>query len=104
MTKEEFESLGWKYDDCWNNRMMYSLSDNSNFVIFEHYGWGIMDPYRKDFALIYCNMTDNMIRTFTALAKKLDMITNNPKEYSLYDYIQAEAMMKDFVKKMKDRG
>ena len=58
MTKELLEELGWKFDDFWNNRAFYSLSKESKFSIFEHDGWGLLNPFNKDFELIYCDLTD----------------------------------------------
>ena len=49
ITKEFVESLGWKADFPWNDKMMFSYKD-SNYSIFEYNGdWGIMDPYAKSF-------------------------------------------------------
>ena len=57
MTKELLEELGWKFDDFWNNRAFYSLSKESKFSIFEHDGWGLLNPFNKDFELIYCDLS-----------------------------------------------
>lgn len=102
ITKEFVESLGWKFDYLWNNRMMFSYKD-SNYSIFEHNGdWGIMNPYSK-FELIYCNMRPEHIKNFTNLIKSLEQILDNPTATALYDFIEASTKMKDFVKKMKAR-
>ena len=58
MNNKRLEELGWKFDDFWNNRAFYSLSKDSHFAIFEHDGWGLMDPFAKEFELIYCDLTD----------------------------------------------
>lgn len=105
ITRKFVESLGWKFDDFWNNRAMFSLGINSPFALFEHNGdWGIMDPQAKEFALIYCDMTSKMVETFTKLAKAIDEIVDNPKSHTLYEYIEAQAKMLKFVKQMKDRS
>ena len=102
ITKEFVESLGWKFDYLWNNRAMFSYKD-SNYSIFEHNGdWGIMDPYSK-FELIHCNMRHENIKNFTDLIKSLEQILDNPTPTALYDFIEASAKMKTFVKEMKDR-
>ncbi len=105
ITLEFVKNLGWKNDGDWNNRMMFSLSEKSNYSIFEHNGdWGIMDPYNKSFALIYCDMTSKMIEVFTELVKSIDSMTENPKNFTLYDYLEAQAKMKVFVETMKNRS
>ena len=67
MAKELLEELGWKFDDFWNNRAFYSLSKESKFSIFEHDGWGLLNPFNKDFELIYCDLTDEEIKIFMGL-------------------------------------
>ena len=104
ITKEFVESLGWKFDYLWNNRMMFSYKD-SNYSIFEHNGdWGIMDPYAKSFEFIYCDMTSEHIKNFTELIKSLEQILDNPTATALYDFIEASAKMRAFVKEMKERS
>ena len=72
MTKELLEELGWKFDDFWNNRAFYSLSKESKFPIFEHDGWGLLNPFNKDFELIYCDLTDKEIKEYTDLVKSYE--------------------------------
>jgi len=103
MTKELLEELGWKFDDFWNNRAFYSLSKESKFSIFEHDGWGLLNPFNKDFELIYCNLTDEEIKEYTDLAKSYEDCMRHPKDNSLYAYLVAVEKLTEFVKKMKDR-
>lgn len=103
MTKELLEELGWKFDDFWNNRAFYSLSKESKFSIFEHDGWGLLNPFNKDFELIYCNLTDEEIREYTDLVKSYEDCMRHPKDNSLYAYLVAVEKLTEFVKKMKDR-
>ena len=103
MTKELLEELGWKFDDFWNNRAFYSLSKESKFSIFEHDGWGLLNPFNKDFELIYCNLTDEEIREYTDLVKSYEDCMRHPKDNSLYAYLVAIEKLTEFVKKMKDR-
>ena len=103
MTKELLEELGWKFDDFWNNRAFYSLSKESKFSIFEHDGWGLLNPFNKDFELIYCDLTDEEIKEYTDLVKSYEDCKKHPKDNSLYTYLVAVEKLTEFVKKMKDR-
>ena len=103
MTKELLEELGWKFDDFWNNRAFYSLSKESKFSIFEHDGWGLLNPFNKDFELIYCDLTDEEIKEYTDLVKSYEDCMKHPKDNSLYVYLVAVEKLTEFVKKMKDR-
>lgn len=103
MTKELLEELGWKFDDFWNNRAFYSLSKESKFSIFEHDGWGLLNPFNKDFELIYCDLTDEEIKEYTDLVKSYENCMRHPKDNSLYAYLVAVEKLTEFVKKMKDR-
>ena len=103
MTKELLEELGWKFDDFWNNRAFYSLSKESKFSIFEHDGWGLLNPFNKDFELIYCDLTNKEIKEYTDLVKSYEDCMRHPKDNSLYTYLVAVEKLTEFVKKMKDR-
>lgn len=103
MTKELLEELGWKFDDFWNNRAFYSLSKESKFSIFEHDGWGLLNPFNKDFELIYCDLTDKEIKEYRDLVKSYEDCMKHPKDNSLYTYLVAVEKITEFVKKMKDR-
>ena len=103
MTKELLEELGWKFDDFWNNRAFYSLSKESKFSIFEHDGWGLLNPFNKDFELIYCDLADKEIKEYTDLVKSYEDCMKHPKDNSLYTYLVAVEKLTEFVKKMKDR-
>ena len=103
MTKELLEELRWKFDDFWNNRAFYSLSKESKFSIFEHDGWGLLNPFNKDFELIYCDLTDEEIKEYTDLIKSYEDCMKHPKDNSLYTYLVAVEKLTEFVKKMKDR-
>ena len=105
MTIEKLKELGWKYDSMWNNRMFYSLSEESKYAIFEHNGdWGLLDPFKKNFTLIYCNLTDNEIITFTELVKEIENIIYNPKDHTLYEYMVTGHKMSDFCEEMEKRS
>lgn len=103
MAKELLEELGWKFDDFWNNRAFYTLSKESKFSIFEHDGWGLLNPFNKDFELIYCDLTDKEIKEYTDLVKSYEDCMKHPKDNSLYTYLVAVEKLTEFVKKMKDR-
>ena len=103
MAKELLEELGWKFDDFWNNRAFYSLSKESKFSIFEHDGWGLLNPFNKDFELIYCDLTDKEIKEYADLVKSYEDCMKYPKDNSLYAYLIAVEKLTEFVKKMKDR-
>ena len=102
MAKELLEELGWKFDDFWNNRAFYTLSKESKFSIFEHDGWGLLNPFNKDFELIYCDLTDKEIKEYTDLVKSYEDCMKHPKDNSLYTYLVAVEKLTEFVKKMKD--
>ena len=107
MTNERLEELGWKFDDFWNNRAMFSKKDGklNGFALFEHNGsWGIMDPYNQSFALIYCNMTDKMIEQFIDYVNEYEELTLHPKAHTFAEYLKLEINLKKFVEKMKKRG
>lgn len=103
MTKEKLEELGWKFDDFWNNRAMYSLNEKYEYVIFEHNDYGILNPYSKEFELIYCNLSDDEIVKFTELAKSVIAIYEDPKNHSFFDFCEAAKNVKNFVDEMKKR-
>ena len=104
MISDKVKELGWKRVGTWANRDVYSLSEKSKFSIFEHNGdWGLQDPYRKDFSLIYCNMSNDDICKFTGIVKLFDDMFDNPKAYTLYQYIETEILMQDFIKEMKEK-
>ena len=90
MTYKELENLGWKCTDNWNNRDLFTLVDGKldGFSLFEHNGdFGIMDPYRKDFSLIYCNMTDDEVQWWFDLSKK-DYFFKEQRNPEKYVYTQ----------------
>ena len=87
----------------WNNRAFYSLSKESKFSIFEHDGWGLLNPFNKDFELIYCDLTDKEIKEYTDLVKSYEDCMKHPKDNSLYTYLVAVEKLTEFVQKMKDR-
>jgi len=104
MTKEKLEELGWKFDQYWNNRAFYSLSEESKFAIFEHGDWGIMDPFSKEFKLIYCNLSDEEIEEYTNLIKVYENIIRHPKDNTLYAYLVATEEIVEFIKKVDKRS
>jgi len=107
MTKEKLEELGWKFDDFWNNRALFSKKDGKldGFVLFEHNGdWGIMNPYTKEFELIYCNMSDDEIEQYIDYINSFENIMDHPKDYTFYEYLCIEADVREFIKKMRSRS
>ena len=104
MTNEKLKELGWKFDEYWNNRAFYSLSKESKFAIYEHGGWGIMDPFTKEFELIYCNLTDEEIEKYTKLVKSYEDIVRHSKDYTYYEYLCIEADIRKFIKNMKEKN
>lgn len=107
MTKERLEELGWQFDDFWANRALFSKKNSklNGFAIFEHNGdWGIMDPYSKEFKLIYCNMTDKMIEKYINFVNQFEECYSNPGNITLKDYLELEKDIKKFIEKMKKRG
>lgn len=106
MTKEQLEKYGWQFDDFWNNRAMFSKKDTilEGFTIFEHNGdWGIMNPYTKEFELIYCNMSDEEIEQYIDYINNFENIMIHPKDYTFYEYLCIEANIRKFVKNMKEK-
>ena len=107
MTKKQLECYGWKFDDYWNNRALFSKKDGklTNFAIFEHNGdWGILDPYDKTFSLIYCNMSDDEITEYIGYVNLYEELVEHPKDHTFYEYLCLEIEIKDFIKNMKDRS
>lgn len=107
MTTERLEELGWKFDDYYINRAFYSKKNGTlkGFALFEHDGdWGIMNPYRKDFSLIYCNMTDKMIEQYINYVNEYEELTLHPKDHTFAEYLKLEINIKKFVEKMNKRG
>lgn len=106
MTKEKLEELGWQFDDFWNNRALFSKKDTilEGFAIFEHCGdWGIMNPYAKEFELIYCQMTDDEIKQYIDYINSFENIMNHPKDYTFFEYLCIEANIRKFVNSMKEK-
>ena len=104
MTNEKLKELGCNFDEFWNNRAFYSLSKESKFAIYEHGGWGIMDPFATEFKLIYCDLTDEEIEKYTKLVKSYEDIVRHPKDNSLYNYATSVEKLNDFINEMKKRG
>ena len=106
MTKERLEELGWQFDDFWANRAMFSKKDGKLdcFAIFEHNGdWGIMDPYNKEFSLIYCNMSDDEIKQYIGYVNLYEELVEHPKDHTFFEYLCLEVEIRDFVKNMKEK-
>lgn len=106
MRKEQLEELGWKFDDFWNNRAMFSKKDGvlNGFAIFEHNGdWGIMDPYNKEFVLIYCNMSDEEIKQYIDYVNTYENLIEYPKDHTFFEYLSLEENLHKFIKNMKMR-
>ena len=106
MTKEQLEQFGWQFDDFWNNRAMFSKKDGvlNGFTIFEHNGnWGIMDPYNKEFALIYCNMSDKEIEQYVDYVNTYENLMEYPKDHTFFEYLSLEENLHKFIKNMKMR-
>ena len=75
------------------------------FAIFEHNGdWGIMNPYVKNFELIYCQMTDDEIEQYIDYVNSFEKIMDHPKDYTFFEYLCIETNIKEFVENMKDRA
>ena len=104
MISDKVKELGWNLDGYWANRGLYSINEKSKFQLIEHNGdWGILDPYGKGFNPIYCNMSLDDINKFTELVKIFDDMFDNPKAYTLYQYMETEISMQDFIKEMKEK-
>ena len=106
MTYERLEELGWKFDDFWNNRALFSKKNRKldGFALFEHNGdWGIIDPYSKSCSLIYCNMTDKMIEQFIDYVNLYEELTLHPIDHTFAEYQLIKNKFKNFVEKMKKR-
>lgn len=106
MTKEQLEQFGWQFDDFWNNRAMFSKKDSKldGFTIFEHNGdWGIMNPYNKEFELIYCQMTDDEIKQYIDYINSFEYIMEHPKDFTLFEYLCIEDNIRKFVRNMKEK-
>ena len=107
MTKERLEELGWQFDDFWANRALFSKKNSklNGFAIFEHNGdWGIINPYSKEFELIYCNMTDKMVEKYINFVNQFEECYRNSSNITLKDYLELEKDIKNFIEKMKKRG
>ena len=63
----------------------------------------MLNPFNKDFELIYCDLTDEEIKEYTDLVKSYEDCMKHPKDNSLYTYLVAVEKLTGFVKKMKDR-
>lgn len=101
---EKIEKLGWTYSSLWNNRTLYTLGKESDYTIFEHNGeWGIIDPFNKELSLIYCNMSEKEIVSFTELVRTLNNIYKNPKDFTFYDFCVSLEGVKNFINKMNER-
>ena len=107
MTKEKLEELGWQFDDFWANRALFSKKDTKleGFTIFEHNGdWGIMDPYAKEFKLIYCNMSDDEIIQYINYINSFEEMCEYLKDHTFYEYLCFEKNIKEFIVNMKERA
>lgn len=102
MTLEKLEQIGWKQDGWWNNRMMFSMSRDSRFAIFEHNGeFGVMDPFTNEFSLIYCNLSDENIEKFSELVKKYDDMEIHPDDYKFSEYLEVKNKINEFLTKAR---
>jgi len=63
-----------------------------------------MDPYSKEFKLIYCNMSDDEIEQYIDYVNSFENIMEHPKDYTFFEYLCIEADIRKFVKNMKDKS
>ena len=93
--KSKLTQLGWKFVTSWNNRNIYKLGTQR---VFEHVGSiGIVTGYE----LIYCDMTDEELEEFTALAKQEAGIKQNPDQHTAQEYFDTDEKIKNFIHKME---
>ena len=89
MNKIEFlKSLGWVFEEYWNNRAIYSLGKNSDcpYALFEHQGKiGIVHDGNFD----YYNLKEDDIKDLTEALNTREMMVLSPDDYKVRDLFDA---------------
>ena len=62
-----------------------------------------MDPYNKEFSLIYCNMSDDEIEQYIDYANIYEDLMECPKDHTFFEYLNLEKDLHEFVKNMKEK-
>lgn len=81
---EYIKSLGWVFENYWNNRAIYGLGKDSDcpYALFEHQGEvGIV--YNGKFN--YYNLREDDIKEFTKVLNTREQIIYNPDKYKVSD-------------------
>ena len=110
MKKVEYiKSLGWVFEEYWNNRAIYGLGKDSNcsYALFEHQGEiGIVHNGKFD----YYNLNEDDIKTLTEALNTREIILHNPDEYKVRELFDASEALDDVLsgfairKLKKDNG
>ena len=97
MTSEFIESLGWKADEYWNNRLIYSLG---NSCIFEHNGSiGILTSE----AFKYVDLTEEELQKYTEIVKNVEEVKAHPDKHTYKEALDAFAAKTRFIKLVQNR-
>lgn len=93
---EYIKSLGWVFDEYWNNRTIYSLGKDldSLYALFEHQGEvGIV--HNGEFN--YCNLKKDDIKEFTKALNTRNLILHNPDKYKVSDLFDSCKAIDDIL-------
>ena len=100
------KSLGWVFEEYWNNRAIYGLGKDSDcpYALFEHQGEvGIVYNGKCN----YYNLREDDIKEFTKTLNTREMIMHNPDKYKVSDLFDAckaiDDILTDFaIRKLKE--
>ena len=98
MSKEEIEALGWKFEEHFNNRNIYTLGIGT---IFEYNG-DIGICYHREF--INTNLSLDELVTYTSMIKTINTIENSPDKHSYLEALHAYQNEFNFIEKMKHKN
>ena len=89
MDKVEYiKSLGWVFEEYWNNRAIYELGKNSDcpYALFEHQGEvGIVN--NGDFK--YYNLKEEDLKKLTDALNLRETILHSPDDYTVRELFNA---------------
>lgn len=95
MTNKFIESLGWEFEDCWNNRNYYTIGD---VRIAEH--CGDVFPYHNEWDQIMYEhkFSEESLKEYSRLVNILYNMLNNPGDCTLKEYIDVNQDIENLIR------
>lgn len=93
-TSELLKSLGWRESGFFANRMFYSFGSYSLCIHLHDDSCYLASKKGINY---HNKLSENQIRDFTGLIKRMENIKSNLKFYSAYDYVNAQRNLSAFI-------